>query len=312
MEEVHLINSNFSDRNDLDELQNLKLEEKSFEKNKNLNRKSYKNGNKLFCKILFFQFIVSGFVFLNLFLFKKFLPNKFNGIAVQLKSALNEGPKFCDNMDMVFSNIKNFSLSDHLLKFKNKGNLNNVKNKIKESSNKSSNKISSNLNVNQDNKFCLENVEQQVDDDLENMSVDDGDVFFADFVPPIVNCGGRVSSKFGKRINPLTKKAGDFHKGVDVIVGAGTPIVAICDGVVQQAAFSNKSGNFMIINHSNGCESRVAHCNKLLKKAGDHVKKNEVIAYVGSTGNVTGTHMHFGLRNGGNWIDPKVVYPAYG
>ena len=129
-------------------------------------------------------------------------------------------------------------------------------------------------------------------------------------MPPIK--GGKISSKFGSRIDPLTRKTGDFHNGVDIVASVGTPILSTFDGEVIKASNSDKSGNFIIILHGKGYESRYAHCDKLLKKVGDKVKKGEMIAKTGQTGATTGPHLHFGVRKDGKWLDPKILFPNYG
>ncbi|MFR7951781.1 MAG: M23 family metallopeptidase, partial [Acutalibacteraceae bacterium] len=70
-------------------------------------------------------------------------------------------------------------------------------------------------------------------------------------------------------------------------------------------------GKFLLIDHGNGMLTRYAHCSKLLVSQGDRVKRGQVIAKVGDTGNVTGPHLHFEVYEGDqrynplNYLDPK-------
>jgi murein DD-endopeptidase MepM/ murein hydrolase activator NlpD len=100
----------------------------------------------------------------------------------------------------------------------------------------------------------------------------------------------RVASGFGYRIDPLYK---DFrlHAGLDFSAPTGTPIYATSDGVVQQAGFSTDGyGNKVVINHGYGFQTLYAHMVRVKAKAGQSVKRGEVIGYVGSTGKSTGSH----------------------
>lgn len=64
-------------------------------------------------------------------------------------------------------------------------------------------------------------------------------------------------------------------------------------------------GNLIIIDHGNGITSYYGHCNKLYKKAGTKVTAGDVIAEVGSTGNSTGPHLHFEIRQNGKYVNPQ-------
>lgn len=95
------------------------------------------------------------------------------------------------------------------------------------------------------------------------------------------------------------------HQGIDFSAKEGTDIYAFADGTVLEAGFDNSNGNFLLIDHGNGLQSLYAHCSELYAKAGDTVKKGDVIAAVGSSGYATGSFLHFELRKNGTPIDPK-------
>ena len=113
----------------------------------------------------------------------------------------------------------------------------------------------------------------------------------------------RVSSKFGYRIHPVTKKR-DFHSGLDLPAKLGTPIYAPADGVVEYAKPKGAYGNFLLIAHNFGFKTAYGHLSKYAVKYGQYVSKGDIVAYVGSTGRSTGPHLHFELRYLNKWLDP--------
>lgn len=116
-----------------------------------------------------------------------------------------------------------------------------------------------------------------------------------------------VSSKFGGR---TLRGSYDFHRGYDIACEYGTKIYAADAGTVIKKDFQkNGLGNYICIDHGNGIYSYYGHCSSLEKsiKVGDKVYQGQVIAYVGSTGNSTGNHLHFALFNTskGSYFDPE-------
>ena len=108
----------------------------------------------------------------------------------------------------------------------------------------------------------------------------------------------RISSYFGPRKQPMAG-ASSNHKGIDYAAAAGTPIYAAASGTVTTAGYSGAEGNWIVINHGNGLQTYYMHCLKLYVHAGQKVSKGQNIAAVGSTGNSTGTHLHFQVMDGG-------------
>ena len=122
----------------------------------------------------------------------------------------------------------------------------------------------------------------------------------------------RVTSRFDYRVNPVTGRY-VFHTGIDLGAASGSDIMAMKSGKVVSAKYSGGYGKVVIIEHSDGIRTLYAHCSKLLVKAGDKVKRGEVIALVGSTGNSTGPHLHLEFRKGGKKYDPEwVIGGIYG
>ena len=99
--------------------------------------------------------------------------------------------------------------------------------------------------------------------------------------------------------------SGAYHGGVDFPVPSGTAVHAADDGVVITVKALNYSyGHYIIISHGNGMQTLYAHNSSLLVSVGQNVKKGDVIAYSGSTGNSTGPHCHFEVRINGKQVNP--------
>jgi murein DD-endopeptidase MepM/ murein hydrolase activator NlpD len=110
---------------------------------------------------------------------------------------------------------------------------------------------------------------------------------------------GRVIAGFG------TKSNGTQNDGINLAVPEGAPIKAADDGVVAYAGNELKGyGNLVLIRHSNGYVSAYAHASELLVKRGDTIKRGQVIAHAGQTGNVTSPQLHFEIRKGSTPVDP--------
>ncbi len=114
---------------------------------------------------------------------------------------------------------------------------------------------------------------------------------------------GTISSRFGSRTSP-TQGASTNHRGIDIAVAEGTPIVASAAGTVVTATYSASAGNYIMIYHGNSLYTVYMHASKLAVGEEAQVKQGDVIAYVGSTGVSTGAHLHFGVSINGNYVDP--------
>lgn len=117
-----------------------------------------------------------------------------------------------------------------------------------------------------------------------------------------------ITSLFGWRTHPIF---GDrrFHSGTDIGAPSGTPVLAVKDGEVSVADYLGGYGYTVILRHENSTqETRYAHLSRILVEPGEAVKQGEVVGLVGSTGNSTGPHLHFELReltaHGWILIDP--------
>jgi len=108
---------------------------------------------------------------------------------------------------------------------------------------------------------------------------------------------GGITSYYGYRW-------GRLHKGIDIGARTGTPIYAAADGTIESASWDRGYGNLVKISHGSGIETLYGHTSKMVVKAGQKVKKGQLIAYVGSTGHSTGPHLHFEVRLNGNSVNP--------
>ena len=110
---------------------------------------------------------------------------------------------------------------------------------------------------------------------------------------------GRVIAGFGPKPN------GQQNDGINLAVPEGTPIKAAEDGVVAYAGNELKGyGNLVLIRHANGYVTAYAHAKELLVKRGDQIKRGQVIANSGQSGNVDTPQLHFEVRKGPAPLDP--------
>ncbi len=123
----------------------------------------------------------------------------------------------------------------------------------------------------------------------------------SDFIWPIFDLKN-ISSTFGLR-------GRRFHTGADMPATRGTPIVAVMDGRVLSTRYEGGFGKTIYIEHRDGFHSRYAHNSVHFVKAGDCVKKGQIIGLVGSTGNSTGNHLHFEIRYNDIPLNPLDFLP---
>jgi murein DD-endopeptidase MepM/ murein hydrolase activator NlpD len=110
---------------------------------------------------------------------------------------------------------------------------------------------------------------------------------------------GRVIAGFGSSAN------GQQNDGINIAVPENTPVKAAEDGVVAYAGSELKGyGNLVLVRHPNGYVTAYAHAKELLVKRGDQVKRGQVIARSGQTGNVNAPQLHFEIRKGAAPLDP--------
>lgn len=114
---------------------------------------------------------------------------------------------------------------------------------------------------------------------------------------------GRITSDFGERQNP--KHGGlEFHSALDISASAGSPIKATADGIVSFSGWSAGNGNLVVVEHGFGYSTFYAHNSSNAVSVGQRVKRGSVIAYIGSTGNSTGPHVHYEVWQHGKPVNP--------
>ena len=112
-----------------------------------------------------------------------------------------------------------------------------------------------------------------------------------------------ITSEYGYRIHPITGVR-DLHRGIDIGVPTGTPILAGFDGTVTFAGMSGGYGNVVIIQGENGLEARYAHMDTIGVSIGQTVDMGDEIGTVGSTGSSTGPHLHLEILRNGQFLNP--------
>jgi len=122
----------------------------------------------------------------------------------------------------------------------------------------------------------------------------------------------RLTSSFGMRTNPVTGNM-RVHQGIDLAAPAGTEVYAVADGVVTETGNDPVYGNYIIIKHNNNWASLYGHLQKIGTTLRMKVRSGTIIGWVGSTGQSTGPHLHFELRQNGRAQDPnKLLFTPSG
>ncbi|MFH1873803.1 MAG: M23 family metallopeptidase [Pseudomonadota bacterium] len=125
--------------------------------------------------------------------------------------------------------------------------------------------------------------------------------------PSVWPVKGWITSDFGWRQSFRTRTGGRasiYHEGIDLAAPIGTLIKATADGVVTFTGYNHGYGKTVKVKHGQGLFTLYAHCSKLLVKEGQKIKRGDFIATVGNTGNSTGPHLHYEIRQDGKAIDP--------
>ena len=113
---------------------------------------------------------------------------------------------------------------------------------------------------------------------------------------------GRLSSRYGRRGRRL-------HHGIDIAASKGTPIVASEAGRVVFSGRNGSYGHVVVLEHAGRFRTLYAHNKKNAVRAGERVEQGATIAYVGASGNATGPHVHFEIRDGAAPRDPLLYLP---
>ena len=121
--------------------------------------------------------------------------------------------------------------------------------------------------------------------------------------PSIWPTHGWLTGTFGGRSDPFSHEPA-FHQGLDISTDKGQPVVATADGTVQSATYTGEYGNLIVLQHGFGLSTRYGHLSGYNVKAGQKVKRGDVIGFVGATGRATGFHLHYEILANGKLLNP--------
>jgi murein DD-endopeptidase MepM/ murein hydrolase activator NlpD len=121
--------------------------------------------------------------------------------------------------------------------------------------------------------------------------------------PSIWPAKGWLTGTFGGRPDPFTGEPA-FHQGLDISTEKGQPVFATADGRVETASYTGDYGNLITLRHDFGLTTRYGHLSKFNVKVGDTVHRGDIIAFVGSTGRSTGSHLHYEILVNGKLMNP--------
>ena len=122
--------------------------------------------------------------------------------------------------------------------------------------------------------------------------------------PSIWPARGVLTSKFGWRTSPFGLGR-DFHPGVDIAGPMGTPIIATASGTVSLAGWDQGFGKTVVIDHSSKMTTLYGHLEKVAVYEGEHVKRGDVIGFLGNSGLSTGPHLHYEILLNRTPVNPK-------
>ena len=138
-----------------------------------------------------------------------------------------------------------------------------------------------------------------------------GDTSGGSTAPPVYSssyvwpCGGDITSEFGWRTHTIY---GDsrFHAGVDIGASSGTPVACAGNGTVISAGWNGGYGNCVIVDIGNGLSAVYAHLSAINVSSGETVAAGQTVGAVGSTGDSTGSHLHYEVRLYGSPVSPYI------
>lgn len=169
-------------------------------------------------------------------------------------------------------------------------------------------KVLENVATSDSGSIDIESLKMEIAKTIENVSeIKDylrlqKDLYLA--TPKGLPVDGDITSYYGRREHPKTGEK-DFHAGVDISASPGNPVRATADGIVSFSGLAGGNGNLIVLEHGFGFSTFYAHNKMNIVKVGQKVRRGDVIAYVGSTGNSTGPHVHYEI-----WKDGRPINPA--
>jgi murein DD-endopeptidase MepM/ murein hydrolase activator NlpD len=125
-------------------------------------------------------------------------------------------------------------------------------------------------------------------------------LWYGSFIKPLA---GDITSAFGTQ-RLFNGQIRSYHRGTDFRAKTGTPVHASNSGIVRLAKNLFYSGNIVIVDHGKGVFTNYAHLSKIQAVAGQHVARGDQLGLSGSTGRVSGPHLHWGVKINGSYVDP--------
>ncbi len=146
-------------------------------------------------------------------------------------------------------------------------------------------------------------IEQRKENNAELAKFLDDQKMLLASTPSIWPTRGWLSSRFGYRTSPFTKKK-EFHRGIDISARSGSPILSPANGMVIFNGWKRGYGRVVVMKHARGFKTKYAHLKKSLIKKGQYVKKGTKIGLVGSSGRTTGPHLHYEVHLNNAPVNP--------
>jgi murein DD-endopeptidase MepM/ murein hydrolase activator NlpD len=115
---------------------------------------------------------------------------------------------------------------------------------------------------------------------------------------------GPLNSRFGQRQSPWTGEF-EFHRGLDISAGRGTPVYAPASATVYFAGYVGEYGNTVILDHGHDLRSLYGHLQEARVRPGERVERGQLIALTGNTGRTSGPHLHYEIQMRGQAVDPR-------
>lgn len=283
-------------------------EEKQYTTMKKRIKYMYENGNQEYMEILFGATSISDLLNRSEYIekisdFDKNVFEEYRKIKLQVQKKQQESQEKLQELEDLEAETKEEKQAVKELKANKKEELEKYNNQLEESQDKMDAYTRQAIAAENEVEKLLQQKQDEIDKEMAAGSGNSGGNNTGGLSWPLRNGAGRISSGFGPRSSP-TAGASSYHKGIDIAVSSGTPIIAAGSGEVVTATYSSSAGNYVMISHGNRLYTVYMHCSRLAVKVGDTVSKGQVIAYVGSTGISTGAHLHFGVSKNGSYVNP--------
>ncbi len=119
---------------------------------------------------------------------------------------------------------------------------------------------------------------------------------------------GKITSRYGYRVNPFSRRGREMHSGIDIKGRMGEPIRVTADGIVTFAGYEGDYGYVVKVKHQNGYETRYAHLVRTQVKKGQRVEVGSIIGLLGNTGRSTGPHLHYEILKNDKKVNPEKYF----